>query len=68
MEKEQLIELIRKIRFAEASSEQEADEQIMQLRENVPDPDILKYFKKPYEHFSPEEILSLMLSYKPIIL
>ena len=66
MTKKELIELARKIRFAEGESEKEMDRNIDLFLENVPDPNATKYFySKEHEGLTLEEIVDKALSYKP---
>ena len=67
MTREELIELARKIRFAEGDSEREMDQNIDLFLNNVPDPNATKYFySKEFEGMTLEQIVDKALSYKPI--
>jgi hypothetical protein len=67
MTREDLIILAKKIRFAEANTEKEMDEDIELFMRNVPDPHASNYFfSKKYEGMTLEEIVDKALSYKPI--
>jgi len=69
MTREELIQLAKKIRYAEASSEKEMDNDIERFLSNVPHPNASDYFfNKKYEGMTLEEIVDKALSYKPIIL
>ena len=66
MEKEELIELVKKIQAVEGS-EEEIDGMIDEFLENVPDPNASDYiFEKEYEDLTPQEIVDKALSYRPI--
>jgi hypothetical protein len=66
MTREQLLLLAKKIRFAEADSEKEMDEDIELFLKNVPDPHASDYFfSKKFEGMTLEEIVDKALSYKP---
>lgn len=63
MNRDQLIDLVRKIPTAE-DSEKELDEMLEVLKKNVPDPRISNYIF--YDDLSPEAIVDKALAYKPI--
>jgi hypothetical protein len=65
----ELIKLAKKIRFAEANTEEEMNKDIEIFMNNVPDPHASDYFfSKQYEGMTLEEIVDKALSYKPIAL
>lgn len=68
LSKEELIELVKKIRNGEFEDEKERTILLERFRENVPHPEVinLMYYHKP--RLTPEEIVEKALSYKPIIL
>ena len=67
MTRDELIALAKKIRFAEAMTEKEMDEDIELFLRNVPDPRASDYFfSKKFEGMTLEEIVDKALSYKPI--
>lgn len=67
MTRDELIELARKIKFAEGKDEKEMDENIDIFLKNVPDPNAANYFfSKKFEGMSIEEIVDKSLSHKPI--
>jgi hypothetical protein len=69
MNRKELIILAKKIRFAEAETEAEMDNDIETFMNNVLDPHAADYFfSKKYEGMSLEEIVDKALSYKPIAL
>lgn len=67
MTRKELIALAKKIRFAEAETEEEMDYDIELFMRNVPDPQASDYFfNKKFEGMTLEEIVNKALSYKPI--
>ncbi len=67
MTREELLALAKKIRFAEAKTEREMDEDIELFLKNVPDPQASDYFfSKKFEGMTLEEIVDKALSYRPI--
>lgn len=68
LSKEELIELVRKIRNVEYDSEIEHSKAIVLFEDNVPDPSgaNLIYHHKP--RLTDEEVVEKALAYKPIIL
>jgi hypothetical protein len=69
MNREELIKLAKKIRFADAKTEEEMDLDIELFMKNVPDPHASDYFfSKKFEGMSLEDIVDKALSYKPIAL
>jgi len=67
MTREKLIELAKKIKFAEGDSEEEMDRNIDLFLKNVPDPNATKYFySQEFEGMTLEQIVDKALSYKPI--
>ena len=67
MNREQLILLVQKILQAEGS-EEEQDRMLVELKENVPHPEVsdLIYFPPDGRDLGPEEIVDMALSYRPI--
>lgn len=59
----ELVELVRKIMNCEGT-ENEIDEMIFLLQKNVIDPQVINYIY--YDEKTPEEVVDLALSYKPI--
>jgi len=66
MSKEELIELVEKIKKCEGT-EEEIDDMIELLEKNVPHPEVSDLIFWGEEK-TPQEIIELALSYKPIIL
>ena len=58
-----MIELVRKIKNCEGN-EEEIDDMISLLMQNVIDPQVTDYIY--YDEKTPEEVVDLALSYKPI--
>lgn len=65
LNKEELIELVKKIINSEGS-EEEINNWIDILEQNVPDPEISDLIFYPEKEMTPEEIIEKALSYKPI--
>lgn len=66
LNREQLIELVDRIKNAEGETEEENDALIDLFLENVPDPNASNYiFEIEYEDLSTEEVVDKALSYKP---
>lgn len=66
LNREQLIELVDRIKNAEGETEEENDALIDLFLENVPDPNASNYiFEIEYEDLSAEEVVDKALSYKP---
>lgn len=65
MKKEELIKLVEKIINCDGS-EEEIDNMILKLEKNVNHPEVTDLIF--YDEKSPEEIIDIALSYKPIIL
>ncbi len=64
MNREELINLVRKIQSAEGT-EEEIDKMIEEFLKNVSDPNAVNYiFEKEYENLSVEEIVDKAMSYK----
>lgn len=61
--RDELVELVRKIMNCEGS-EEEIDEMTFLLMKNVIDPQVTNYIY--YDEKTPEEVVDLALSYKPI--
>lgn len=69
LDREQLIELVARIRNAEGETEEQNDAMIDRFLENVPDPNAANYiFDLEYDGLSDAEIVDKALSYKPFIL
>jgi hypothetical protein len=69
MNRNQLIELVKKIQSEEVKTQNEVIELVLLFEQNVPDPNASDYiFEKKYEYMTPEQIVDKALSYKPIIL
>lgn len=67
MDRNQLIELVKKIQNDEVKKQNEIIELVLLFEENVPDPNASDYiFVKKYEYMTPEQIVDKALSYKPI--
>lgn len=65
MKKQELIELVKRIRSGEGT-EEEQDNLIEIFLENVPDPNATDYiFELEYEDLTPEQIVEKALNYKP---
>lgn len=62
--KEQIIEIVKRIKACKYASEAEADRDIMLLEKGVLDPNISDYIF--WDELTPEEIADKALSYKPI--
>lgn len=68
MERQQLIELVEKIRTA-SGEEDEINFMLQEYLKNVPDPNALDYLhEKKYEDWTPEQVVEKALSYKPFYL
>ena len=65
LNKEQLIELVKKIVNVEGS-EAEIDEMIYLLERNVPHPGVSDLIFWNEKNYTPEQIIEIALSYKPI--
>lgn len=66
LNREQLIELVDRIKNAEGETEEENDALIDLFLENVPDPNASNYiFEIEYEELTAEAIVEKALSYKP---
>lgn len=63
LSRDELIELVRKIKNCEGN-EEEIDDMISLLMQNVIDPQVTDYIY--YDEKTPEEVVDLALSYKPI--
>lgn len=63
--KDQLIELVRKIKNCEGT-EEEIDEWQLLLQRNVPDPEVSDLIFYSDEDLSPEEIVGRAMNYRPI--
>ncbi len=63
--KEELIELVRKIMYAEGT-EEEIDKWMDVVEANVPHPEVSDLIFYPKKEMSPKEIVEEALSYKPI--
>ena len=61
--RDELVELVRKIMACEGS-EEEIDEMTFVLRKNVLDPQVTDYIY--YDEKTPEEVVDLAFTYKPI--
>lgn len=67
MNREELIELAKKIMNAEGETEEEYRANIHLFKQNVPDPNAANYFFDiKYKDLTVEEIVDNALSYKPI--
>ena len=62
--REQIIEIVKRIKACKYASEAEADRDIMLLEKGVLDPNISDYIF--WDELTPEEIADKALSYKPI--
>ena len=62
--REQIIEIVKRIRACKYASEAEADRDIMLLEKGVLDPNISDYIF--WDELTPEEIADKALAYKPI--
>ena len=62
--KEQIIEIVKRIKACKYASEAEADRDIMLLEKGVLDPNISDYIF--WDELTPEENADKALSYKPI--
>ena len=62
--KEQIIEIVKRIKACKYASEAEADRDIMLLEKGVLDPNISDYIF--WDELTPEVIADIALSYKPI--
>ncbi|WBW96084.1 bacteriocin immunity protein [Oceanirhabdus sp. W0125-5] len=65
LNKEQLIKLVKKIINVEGK-EDEIDEMINLLENNVPHPEVSGLIFWNEENYTPEQIVEIALSYKPI--
>lgn len=66
MTREQIIELVTRLKNADFQSEEESDNAIAKLKSGVIDPKITDYIF--FSEMTPEEIADKALSYKPILL
>ena len=64
--REQITELVTKIKNADFRNEEETDNAIAKLKSGVVDPEITDYIF--FSEMTPEEIADKALSYKPILL
>jgi hypothetical protein len=68
MDRLELIQLVKRISVAEGT-EEELDTMLNTFMANVPDPNAADYiFQKEYEDLTAEEIVDIVLSYKPFML
>lgn len=67
LNREQLIDLVRRIRLGEGSDE-EASNWIMQIEKSVPHPDALDVITRGNWDLSEEQVVDKLLNYKPTIL
>lgn len=64
--REQIIELVARLKKADFQNEEETDNAISKLKNGVVDPKITDYIF--FSEMAPEEIADKALSYKPILL
>jgi hypothetical protein len=65
MNKDELIELVKKIKLVEGT-EEEVDEMIKLFLKNVPDPNAANLIF--WQELTPEEVVDKALSYRPFLL